>query len=377
MNNKERAERIRKVISDTSSDPLIKRIKLGTLISEAFSERGIDIILTGGSAVEFYTAGNYMTGDMDFHVRENSQKEEIMRELGFSGQGRNFYLEDAYVEFISTEYMGSKDRALIQKNEFGTLKIIGLEDILLDRIRGAKFWDDATPVYEEWAIALVYDNYDRVDWKYLKENATKTECNDVLKHICNRVLKQRRDTVFEKSALALSLQEGNYAAERDVDLFLKMQEHPFHIPVSEIRKALKEHSPFVKSDLDAYNIERLASSTLPLIKITEKTKKQKAIHRKESYETDIGDSVWNEKGNGIWRCDYPNGYTGLIQRIRGETYTVRFGRTDVSRSKWKDITGKHGIEEAKKWCDMKARRAKKPDAPADGNSGVFGGRKQE
>jgi len=40
-------------------DPTVKNLKLASLCSEVFRERGIELVVVGGSAIEFYTEGAY------------------------------------------------------------------------------------------------------------------------------------------------------------------------------------------------------------------------------------------------------------------------------------------------------------------------------
>ena len=49
-------------------DPTLKHLKLAGLCSAVFRERQIDLVVVGGSAIEFYTEGAYMSGDLDFCV---------------------------------------------------------------------------------------------------------------------------------------------------------------------------------------------------------------------------------------------------------------------------------------------------------------------
>ena len=44
MNNSERKRLIQKLVSDSSLDPLSRRLKIGAIISSAFKEDGFDII---------------------------------------------------------------------------------------------------------------------------------------------------------------------------------------------------------------------------------------------------------------------------------------------------------------------------------------------
>ena len=352
MNNSERKRLIQKLVSDSSLDPLSRRLKIGAIISSAFKEDGFDIILTGGSAVEFYTAGNYMTGDIDFHVYADADKERIMHELGFKGQLRNYHLEDEYIEFVSTEYMGDRDRIITQFNEFGSVKIIGLEDILIDRVKGTKFSDQASPVYEEWALVLVYDNFNKLDWDYLKEQADEGFCRDTLKYLYLRACERRREVAFRQASEALGILGSDYSEEKDIDLFIHMSQNSLRLSDREIRIALKEHSPYIKSDLDAYNLQRKIDGLSPIVK---ENKIKKIYSKKRDFVKRYADYVpeWREIRDGYWRCDYLNGYSAIIRRLREDTFVVSFGSSDSPPNLWKDITSKRGFKAAKQWCDSR------------------------
>src|ERR1035438_5937221 len=53
-----------KEIAETE-DPLEKALKLSGLVSTLFREREWEMVVVGGSAIEFYTEGQYMSGDID------------------------------------------------------------------------------------------------------------------------------------------------------------------------------------------------------------------------------------------------------------------------------------------------------------------------
>lgn len=63
-----------------------KALLLAGLVSELFRERGFEPVVVGGSAIEFYTDGAYMSGDTDicwtgWPQPTEEQKEEIMRQI--------------------------------------------------------------------------------------------------------------------------------------------------------------------------------------------------------------------------------------------------------------------------------------------------------
>ena len=55
---------------ESTSDLLERALKLSGLITTLFQRQGFPLVVVGGSAVEFYTEGGYMSGDIDFCLEE-------------------------------------------------------------------------------------------------------------------------------------------------------------------------------------------------------------------------------------------------------------------------------------------------------------------
>lgn len=51
---------------EATGDLLERAMKLAGLITTLFAQHGFHLVVVGGSAVEFYTEGGYMSGDIDF-----------------------------------------------------------------------------------------------------------------------------------------------------------------------------------------------------------------------------------------------------------------------------------------------------------------------
>jgi len=51
---------------ESTTDLLERALKLSGLVTTMFQRRGFPLVVVGGSAVEFYTEGGYMSGDIDF-----------------------------------------------------------------------------------------------------------------------------------------------------------------------------------------------------------------------------------------------------------------------------------------------------------------------
>jgi len=81
------SERLRGLIKKATltQDKLERQIYLAAAISSAFEKKGIQSVLVGGAVVEYYTAGEYTTVDIDMVLPplEKREIENVMEELGF------------------------------------------------------------------------------------------------------------------------------------------------------------------------------------------------------------------------------------------------------------------------------------------------------
>lgn len=51
---------------EATADLLERAMKLAGLVTTLFQKRGFSLVVVGGSAVEFYTEGGYMSSGIDF-----------------------------------------------------------------------------------------------------------------------------------------------------------------------------------------------------------------------------------------------------------------------------------------------------------------------
>ena len=90
---------------EATGDLLERALKLSGLVTTLFAERGFPLVVVGGSAVEFYTEGGYMSGDIDF-CRTTLKAipprimQEIAERLGGKGLGRNWLICGLYVDIL-------------------------------------------------------------------------------------------------------------------------------------------------------------------------------------------------------------------------------------------------------------------------------------
>ena len=132
---------IKKAIADitSTSDLLERALKLAGLITTLFQQHGFSLVVVGGSAVEFYTEGGYMSGDIDFCRKSLNAipprlMQEIISELGGKGVARSWEVCGLYVDLLGILENESvlPDREL--ETPFGTVRIIPPELALVERI---------------------------------------------------------------------------------------------------------------------------------------------------------------------------------------------------------------------------------------------------
>lgn len=162
-----------------TADPLERQMKVASIVSDELERRGTTCVMVGGSAVEFYTVANYMTQDLDMVATHTEDIHDVMTNLGFKNNGGTWFLPDypnIIVEFPKGPLDGQWDR--VQKIDVNgkLVRIISVEDILVDRASGVKFWNDP----DEWVKYIMVGHYDSIDWKYLNERAKEAGCQEII-----------------------------------------------------------------------------------------------------------------------------------------------------------------------------------------------------
>ena len=157
-------------------NPARRRLLALGLVADRLAEAGIEPILVGGAAVEFYTAGGYATGDVDLALPLGPDVDAAFADLGFRKAGRFWVREDLDLLFEAPAPAGlpgeTAPRTVVEIEGL-RIVVIGIEDLLLDRVRAAVHWRSGED--GRWARRLAILYADRIDWEYL---AGKAETGD-------------------------------------------------------------------------------------------------------------------------------------------------------------------------------------------------------
>lgn len=129
-------------------------------------------ILVGGSAVELYTRGMSKSIDIDL-IADRSAIVPLLLKLDFKKTGRHFYKNRIYIEIPSDVLHG---RSAIVKYKNKKIRVISVEDLIIDRLCACKLWDS---VYDcEQAQMLIKAYKSKLDRQYLNERAREEGLED-------------------------------------------------------------------------------------------------------------------------------------------------------------------------------------------------------
>lgn len=158
---------IKEIGQKYKNDPMKERACIAAVISSQARIFGNEMVVVGGSAVEFYTAACYMTKDLDFIAKDNHQLSEMLKSLGFKcDESLIWYHDDTSViiEIPKGPLAGDLNKAIPVDTEYGTARFIGIEDIILDRLQARVYWSDNN----EWPEFMLYAHFDEIDFDYLR-----------------------------------------------------------------------------------------------------------------------------------------------------------------------------------------------------------------
>ena len=162
-------------------DPLRRRLYVCALVTAALPHSdGLPYVVVGGNALEFYTLGDYTTADVDLVSARRSEIGNILESWGFNRMGRHWYHADldVAIEVPDDVLAGSEEKITQVEIEDLTVHIIGVEDLIIDRVNAYVHWrsiDDG-----DWAKELMVLYKDEIDWDYLATAAQTEKILDVL-----------------------------------------------------------------------------------------------------------------------------------------------------------------------------------------------------
>ncbi len=176
-------EEIVEIIKRTES-PLKRQLLTVALISKILKEKGKDTpIVIGGLALAYYSREVYFTADIDLAYHDLESMDEVLLLLKFKKKGRYWINEDLKIALEVPASSLSEEKSPLEIVEFEEdlqCKIIGIEDLIIDRLNACKHWKSEIDC--EMVELLTRKYVSELDWKYLERRAKKPE-NDTLQEL--------------------------------------------------------------------------------------------------------------------------------------------------------------------------------------------------
>ena len=135
------------------TDPNRKNLLVAEVVSDLFRVAGLDPVIVGGSAVEFYTDGAYVSGDVDVCFDGPRLPTPRERETTLAAAGEPVSIRSWNIAGVLVDLLGRLEtsaRSPLQK--LGELQLIQIEDLIAERILIATV---PRPDSERWQVAKV------------------------------------------------------------------------------------------------------------------------------------------------------------------------------------------------------------------------------
>ena len=158
-----------------------RRLLLLAYLTEKVETNGIVPVLVGGGAVEVYTFGDYQTKDIDLVFQERQLIGLKLEELDFEkkpGMRHWYHAElDIAIEIPDDVLAGEMEKVSKIEINGGKVYVIGLEDLIIDRLNAAVFWRSTSD--KEQAFKVLTLHYEEIDFDYL-DNRARDEKVEIL-----------------------------------------------------------------------------------------------------------------------------------------------------------------------------------------------------
>lgn len=148
-------------------------VKVTAILTCLLEEKNLRPVVVGGLAVEIYTRSDYTTSDIDIILSDREAANTILLALDFVREGRHWYHEKLSISIkIPNDILedADYDKVIELSLEKGLkVYVIGIEDIILDRLRACVHWKSSSDY--EWGRRLLLLHYERLDIPYMTQQA--------------------------------------------------------------------------------------------------------------------------------------------------------------------------------------------------------------
>ena len=168
------------IIQRTES-PLKRQLLTVALITRRLETMGKSApMIIGGCALSYYSREVYFTGDIDLAYADREALDSVLKEVGFGKRGRYWVHEGLKTVIeVPASVLAGEDSPIeiVEIGEGLHCSIIGIEDLLVDRLNACKHWKSEVDC--EMVELLVRRYREDLDWNYVEAKASMP-VNDTL-----------------------------------------------------------------------------------------------------------------------------------------------------------------------------------------------------
>lgn len=191
---------IQKGLADISGeqDPTLKSLKLASLCSALWRERGVELVVVGGSAIEFLTDGAYASGDLDLcHTTGATlpirERQELMGLLGAIGGPRNWQVAGMFLDLLGPAESFARTHYRKLEGPYGPVVVMKAEDLLVERVLISVYpqADQTARNCARMLIAVALRKQVEMDWTEVRRVAQLPEYRNLQE--CEALIQQVAD----------------------------------------------------------------------------------------------------------------------------------------------------------------------------------------
>lgn len=177
-------------------DPVKAALETAAVVTALFAQRGHELVVVGGAAIEFYTEGAYMSGDIDLCRTGTApiaprKQQEIMAAIHAEGGPRTWRVGELFVDLLGFVENESRAPYRTLETRYGPVSLIPPELLIVERTLSATY---PQPNEEEEfcagkLLAVCLGNKVQTDWDEvnrlagLPEYAVSEELGRLMKEV--------------------------------------------------------------------------------------------------------------------------------------------------------------------------------------------------
>ena len=195
---------LREIAAET--DATLKSLRLASLCSAMFRDAGVEIVVVGGSAIEFYTEGAYTSGDLDLCLVSPGslslrRRQELMGKLQAEGGPRSWRVAGLFVDLLGHVENFARTQRREIAGPYGLVQVFQPEDLLVERVLVSTY-----PSPNEEArdcarklLAVALRGQLEMDWQEVRRLAALPEYDNLA--VCEHLVAEVSDEIGIESPL--------------------------------------------------------------------------------------------------------------------------------------------------------------------------------